>query len=184
VAVTLGAPTVLDELLPAFDHRTMHGRPVAAPIDRVADALRTTPLAEARLARALFAARTLGRSLRRSSGLIADLGDGEDGFVRIADQPHEIVVGFAGRPWPGGDHEGMPRTADDWRAFVPTDSVKVAMSLRCATADYGTLLLTETRIACGPLAREPFERYWLLVRLGSGVVRQSLLRAIAREALR
>ncbi len=177
------SPTLLDELIPRFDHRTMHGYPVRAEIDRVVAAIRTTDLAEARLARALFAVRTGGRSLRRPAGTIGEAGDGEAGFVPIASADREVVVGFAGRPWPGG---GSPLELDAsaWRAYEPVDCVKVALSVRCAPAAYGTLLVTETRIAVGSQARRAFRRYWWIVRPGSDLVRGSLLRAIARRAER
>jgi hypothetical protein len=175
------SPTLLDTLLPRFDHRTIQGRPVNAPLDVVARAIRETPLDDARLARALLAVRTLGRSLRRPPAPIAELGDGEAGFVPLGSAAHEIVLGFAGRPWPRGG-PALRLDADGWRELVPSDVVKVAFSVRCTTAVYGTLLITETRIACGPRARTPFGRYWLLVRPGSDLVRGSLLRAIARRA--
>ena len=35
MAVTPDAPTLLDRLLPSYDHRTMHGRGVDAPVERV-----------------------------------------------------------------------------------------------------------------------------------------------------
>jgi hypothetical protein len=182
VAVIPDASTTLDVLLPEYEYRTLQGRAVHAPLDRVAAAIRSTSIGEARIAQTLFAIRSGGRSLRRRERLIADVGDGEDGFVRIADLPYEVVAGFAGRPWPGGDQTGMPETAEAWRALVPVDTVKVAMSIRCLEADYGTLLVTETRIQCGAQALEPFGRYWILIRAGSALVRHSLLRAIAREA--
>jgi hypothetical protein len=184
VAVIPDATTTLDVLLPDFQYRTLHGRAVEASLDRVASAMRTTPLADAHVAQALYAVRTAGRSLRKRRRLIADAGDGEDGFLRIADLPYEVVAGFAGRPWPGGDQDGMPATAEEWRAFQPVDAVKVALSIRCLQADYGTLLITETRIQCGQQALQPFGRYWLIIRAGSTLVRHSLLRAIAREAER
>jgi hypothetical protein len=62
------------------------------------------------------------------------------------------------------------------------DAVKVAVSIRCAEASYGTLLITETRIIVGPLAASRFNPYWRLVRPASNLVRASLLRAIARHA--
>ena len=176
------SPTLLDTLLPRYDHRTMQGRPVKSPLATVMAAIRETPLDDAKLARTLMAARTLGRSLRRERLTIADMGDGATGFVPVDASPAEIVVGFAGRPWPGG--EAMDIDADEWRALEPNDCVKVGMSVRATTASYGTLLITETRILCGPLARKPFDRYWLLVRPGSDIVRGSLLRAIARQAER
>jgi hypothetical protein len=177
------APTLLDTLMPRFDHRTIHGRPVQASVEQVAAAIRETPLDDARLARALLAVRTLGRSLRRDSAPIADLGDGEAGFVRVGEGACEIVLGFAGRPWPRGG-SSLKLDAQGWRDLVPDDVVKVGLSLRCTNAVYGTLLITETRIVCGPKARTPFDRYWLLVRPGSDLVRGSLLRAVARRAER
>src|SRR5262249_17752960 len=175
------SPTLLDTLLPRFDHRTIHGRPVDAPLDVVARAIRETPLDDARLARALLAVRTFGRSWRRRSAPIAELGDGEAGFIPRGDTANEVVLGFAGRPWPRGG-PALPLDAQGWRDLVPTDVVKVGFSVRCTTAVYGTLLITETRIVCGPRARTTFDRYWLVIRPGSDLVRGSLLRAIARQA--
>jgi hypothetical protein len=175
------APTLLDTQLPRFDHRTIQGRPVSAPLDAVAAAIRETPFEDAHLARALLAVRTLGRSLRRSSAPISELGDGEAGFVRVAESASEVVLGFAGCPWPRGG-PALKLDAQAWRDLQPRDCVKVALSLRCATAVYGTLLITETRIVCGPQARKAFGRYWLAIRPGSDLVRGSLLRAVARRA--
>jgi hypothetical protein len=177
------SPTLLDTLLPRFDHRTIHGRPVKASIDAVAEAIRETPLDEARLARTLLAVRTFGRSLRRDPAPISERGDGEAGFVRIGESATEVVLGFAGRPWPRGG-SSLQLDAAGWRDLVPKDVVKVAFSLRCTNAVYGTLLITETRIVCGPQARTAFDRYWLVIRPGSDLVRGSLLRAIARRAER
>jgi hypothetical protein len=176
------SPTLLDTLLPRYDHRTMQGRPVNASLDAVVAAIRETPLDDAKLARTLMAVRTLGRSLHRGRVKIADLGDGEAGFVPIGAAPAEIVVGFAGRPWPGG--ETMQLDAQEWKDLEPVDCVKVAMSVRATTASYGTLLITETRILSGPQVKTNFDRYWLIIRPGSDLVRASLLRAIARHAER
>jgi hypothetical protein len=182
VAAPPSLPTLLDELMPLHDHATMHGRAVAAPVATVARAIESTTLDEARVARLLLGVRTLGRSLRGPSIAISEAGDGEHGFLQVGRSASEVVVGFAGRPWPGGEPLEPFADAAAWRAFVPTDSVKVAMSVRCGTASYGTLLLTETRILCGPMAGQAFGRYWRIVRPGSDLVRRSLLRAIARTA--
>ncbi|MEA2479582.1 MAG: hypothetical protein QOJ07_1504 [Thermoleophilaceae bacterium] len=176
------SPTLLDTLLPRYDHRTMQGRAVKAPLEAVVAAIRETPLDDAKLARTLLAVRTLGRSLHRRRARIADTGDGETGFVPVGAAPAEVVVGFAGRPWPGG--ATLHLDAVEWKQLEPVDCVKVGMSVRATTASYGTLLITETRIVCGPQAKEAFDRYWLIVRPGSDLVRGSLLRAIARHAER
>ncbi len=148
----------------------------------VARAIETTPVDDARVARVLLGARTLGRSFREPAGPISELGDGAPGFLQIGRSATEIVVGFVGRPWPGGDPVDAVADAAGWRSFAATDAVKVALSIRCGAAAYGTLLVIETRIACGRDAAQPFERYWRLVRPGSDLVRRSLLRAIARQA--
>jgi hypothetical protein len=175
--------TLLDELLPRYDHRTAQGRPVRASVDAVTRAIRETDLHEAKLARTLLGIRTLGSSIRRG-GRIADRGDGAPGFVPIGEGPHEVVIGFVGQPWPGGMFEAQIEDRAGFVAHEPTSSVKVAMSVRCDAAVYGTLLVTETRILVGPLARQPFSRYWRLIRPGSDLVHGSLLRAIARRAQR
>jgi hypothetical protein len=173
--------TLLDELLPRYDHRTAQGRPVRASVETVARAIRETDLREAKLARTLLGVRTLGSSLR-GGGRIAELGDGAPGFVPLAETPNEVVIGFVGQPWPGGTFDAEIEDRAGFVAHEPTSSVKVAMSVRCDAAVYGTLLVTETRILVGPLARRPFSRYWRLIRPGSDLVRGSLLRAIARRA--
>ena len=152
-----------------------------ASVDEVARAIRATDLHEAKLARTLLGIRTLGSSIRRG-GRIAQIGDGAPGFVPLGEGPHEVVIGFVGQPWPGGTFDAEIEDRAGFVAHEPTSSVKVAMSVRCDAAAYGTLLVTETRILAGPLARRPFARYWRLVRPGSDLVRGSLLRAIARRA--
>ncbi len=47
----------------------------------------------------------------------------------------------------------MHLDAQGGRDLEPGDAVKVAMSVRAAIAPYGTLLITETRILCGPQAK-------------------------------
>ena len=173
--------TLLDGIVPAWTDRTVHGRAVRASAERVAEAMRETSLDEAGLASVLVAVRTRGRS--RGHGLpFAQTGDFETGFVKLAETDDELCFGFIGRPWPGGAPERAPADAAAFAAAEALDAVKVAISLRCAPAEYGTLLLTETRIVVGPLAERPFGAYWTMVKPFSGLVRSSILRAIARHA--
>ena len=175
--------TLLDGIVPEWTDRTVHGVDVRASVDRVAEAMRETSLDEAGIASLLVAARTRGRS--RGHGLpFAQTGDFETGFVKLAESEHELCFGFIGRPWPGGAPERAPADAEAFAAAEALDAVKVAISLRCDAAAYGSLLLTETRIVVGPLAERPFGTYWSLVRPFSGLVRSSILRAIARRAER
>ena len=173
--------TLLDGIVPTWTDRTVHGRAVAASPERVAEAMRDTTLDDAGIASLLVALRTGGRS--RGHGLpLVQTGDFESGFVKLGESASEVCFGFIGRPWPGGAPERAPADAAAFAGAEALDAVKVAISIRCAPADYGTLLLTETRIVVGPLAERPFGLYWRLVKPGSNLVRTSILRAIARRA--
>ena len=174
-------PTLLDELVPVWTDRTVQGMAVNASSERVAESIRETSLNDARIASLLVAARTAGASLGQHRPFV-ETGDFEPGFVRLGDSDSEVCLGFIGRPWPGGAPGPEVRDVADFCDSEAYDLVKVAVSIRCAPADYGTLLVTETRIVVGPLARRHFGLYWRLVKPGSSLVRRSLLRAIARRA--
>jgi hypothetical protein len=48
----------------------------------------------------------------------------------------------------------------------------------------GTRLSTETRVlGTDRLAKLQFQPYWLLIRIGSGLIRHDILRAVRAEAL-
>jgi hypothetical protein len=177
------APTMLDELLPAWDHRTMHGHATSASLEAAVRAVHEVTLGEARMARTLVAMRTLGRArgerLRRPWMTI---GEGDQPFVPLGATEREVALGFVGRPWPGGGAASALADRAAFEAHQPTDDVKVAMSVRAQTAEYGTLLVAETRIQVGREAAGSFGAYWRVIRFGSGLVRSSLLRAIARRA--
>jgi hypothetical protein len=183
-AAPTATPTLLDTIAARYDERTVAGRPVTASVERVAAAIRATPLEEAKMARLLIGARSVGRGAPSGSAMIADVGDGGQGMIRLGDTATEVVVGFVGRPWPGAAPMEAILDADGWKAFEPSDAVKAAMSIRCGATAYGTLLVAETRIVIGPLAAQAFHRYWRLIRPGAALVHASLLRAISRRASR
>jgi hypothetical protein len=175
--------TLLDDLVPTWSDRLVRGIAVDASPDRVAEAIRETSLDDARIASLLVAARTRGASLGLRRPFV-ETGDYEPGFVRLGEDEHEVCIGFVGRPWPGGAPAAPVADADAFARLEALDVVKVAVSIRCGPAAYGTLLVTETRIVVGPLAERPFGLYWRVVRPASELVRGSLLRAIARRAER
>ncbi len=177
-----GHHTLLTDLMPRYDRRTVHGRAVAATVERTADAMRSTPLSSASLARVLLAIRTRGASWGTELPSLHEIDrDPELPFTLIAETPFEVVIGFVGRPWPrGGPAKKVDREA--FRTYEVTNDVRVGMSIRCSGASYGSLLVTETRIEVGPAARRQFGRYWRVVAPASGLVRSSFLGAIARHA--
>lgn len=175
----------LDDFIAQFDVNEVHQTSISVPPSLALAAAKAATPAEMPLVRALFALRSLPALLTRGRGLPADKGRPlaeqmlEFGFVTLADEEDELVLGFVGQPWKlsGGS---MPRlTANEWRAFDEPGHVKAVMNFRAA----GGVLETETRIkATDPVSRKRFARYWRLIRPGSGLIRRSWLRAAKRRA--
>jgi hypothetical protein len=179
---------LIDEFMPEWDFNEVHRTRVAAPpAGALAAAKEATP-GEMPLVRALFALRSVPALVTRGRGLPAATGRSlaeqmlEFGFVPLADDRDEVVLGFVGQPWrlSGGS---MPRlgSADEWRAFDRPGYVKAVMNFRA----HGGLLETETRIrATDAASRRRFARYWRVIRPGSGLIRRAWLRAAKRRAER
>jgi hypothetical protein len=176
--------TLLSELLPEYDFAEVHRVRVADPARALAGAMEATPR-EMPLVRMLFALRSGPAQLKRGRGLPRDRARSlaeqmiDFGFVPLAEDEHEIVVGFVGQPWKltGGE---MPRllTADAWRAFDEPGFVKAVMNFRVD----GNVLSTETRVlATDARTRRKFRPYWLVIRPWSGLIRRSWLRAAKRR---
>ena len=174
----------LDQLLPSYEFHEVHRTPVAAAPGEALAAVRAVTPWQTPLVPLLFAVRSLPAGITGRAGLPADrsrpLFDQmvEFGFVVLAEEDDELVLGFVGQPWKlsGGS---MPKigSAAAWTAFDEPGYVKAAIGFR---AD-GTTLSTETRIhATDPDTRRRFARYWRLIRPASGLVRRSWLRAARR----
>jgi hypothetical protein len=179
---------MLDAILPEYDFVERHRVGTAASPDACLAGVKEATPAEMPLVRALFALRSLPALISRGRGLPSAKGRPladqmvEFGFVPLADDQDEIVLGFVGQPWQlsGGS---MPRlgSGEEWRAFSEPGYVKAAMNFRATPG----MLATETRIhATDPGSRRRFARYWRLIRPGSGLIRRSWLRAAKRRAER
>src|SRR5262249_41513191 len=144
---------------------------IAAPPERVWDALRRHDVWSSPLSRVLFVLRGYGgRAVRASAGNFPERLE-RFGFVRLSETPGgELVFGVAGRFWrPDGD---LRRFADarEFLAFAEEGCVKGAWSLRVESAGEGdggsrlTRLSTETRVqAFGESARRKFRIYWSVI---------------------
>jgi hypothetical protein len=175
--------TLLSELLPEYDFAERHT--VAVPDVRLAlAAAKDATPGEMPLVRMLFALRSAPALVTRGRGLPRDRTRSlaeqmiKFGFVLLAEDEHEIVLGFIGQPWKltGGT---MPRVpADEWRAFAEPGYVKAVMNFRAE----GGELSTETRVlVTDAKSRRKFRRYWLVIRPFSGLIRRSWLRAAKRR---
>jgi hypothetical protein len=186
-------PTVLDDLAPEYDVRSQHSIWVAAPPAVVYQAARDADLGRPWLVRTLMAVRAapavLASVLRgrrpaavRGKGLRSV---GAAGFTLIGEKPgKEFVLGLMGRFWtPTGDL--VAATADQLRSPPPAGLVQAFWSFRVVPSGEGARLTTETRVRCAdPATKRRFRRYWLAIRLGSGIIRGSMLRQIRASAER
>jgi hypothetical protein len=170
----------LDDFLPEYEFSERHRVAIAAPPERIDDALRSVSLAEIPGARALWFVRRLGRPY---GGVHRPFVAGALPRAVVLDdvRGEGIVLGLTGQFWRlrGGDREPRPETAESFAAYDRPDSCKAVIDFRVGPA----LLSTETRVHVpDSVARRKFRRYWLLIRPFSGLMRVLLLRAARRRA--
>jgi hypothetical protein len=103
------------------------------------------------------------------------------GFVRLGERPgEELVVGAIGRFWSPTGNRPLP--TPDFAGFSEPGYAKAAMNFTVTRDGDGSRITTETRVAgTDAAASRKFRRYWLLIRLGSGAIRRSWLKAIRRR---
>jgi len=160
---------------------------VAAPSERVWEAILAADLGASPLASTLLALRGFGGRLRRSPRATFPERLERFGFTKLCEVTgRELVFGLAGRFWrPSG---GLRPIADApaFDEFAEEGCVKAAWNLSVrGTAVGSTEISTETRIVFfGEDARRKFRAYWALVGPFSGLTRRALLRDVARRAER
>jgi hypothetical protein len=173
--------SLLDELVPAYDVASRHRIWVAADPARIYQAARHPDLSRPWLVRLLMGLRTgpawLATRFRGHRSSVA--------FMVLAEAPgQELVLGIMGRFWTvtGGL---VTASAAQLREPPPAGLAQGFWNFHVEPCGNGTTLTTETRVRCGdPATRRRFKRYWRLIRLGSGLIRGSLLRHIRQRAER
>jgi hypothetical protein len=184
----------LDEFAPSWQFGEVHTRRIAAPPERVFEALRLVRADEIALFRTLTWIRRGGRELPPS---ILNAGQRESlidvalrgGFVLLAeDPPREIVLGTLIAAPPeliaGMDPERRVLTPDVFRRELPPGFVLASMNFLVEDdAAGGSRVSTETRVyANSPAARRRFAAYWRAIYPGSALIRRMWLRAIDQRA--
>jgi hypothetical protein len=173
--------SALDRLLLGYQFVERHTVLVRASRQEVWRALHEVTAGEMALTRILFGVRTLpariagGRRATPASPWLQSLL--RSGFKVMAETPEqELVLGTSGRFW---ELRARPRPQPD-----PGGAV-AAMDFRLKDKQGGTLLTTETRVAVEDrAARRRFAFYWIVIRIGSGLIRRDLLHAVRRRAER
>lgn len=184
---TAGA-TRIDQFAPVWQFHEVHRLRVAAPPERVFEAIMKVGADEIRLFHALTWLRRAGRPAppsmlnAGSTEAILDVAT-RSGFVRLAnDPPHEIVIGTVVIA-PAGTR-GRP-TPDVFQRTLPPGFALVSMNFRVSPDGPGaSIVSTETRVfANNAAARRRFAIYWRVIYPGSAIIRRMWLRAIERRAL-
>jgi hypothetical protein len=184
----------LDAHLAEHAHRELHERTVAAPPEKVWRAMNEVTATELAVTRPLMALRGLPARLHGSGDTLAAAPATPfvERFMRRgwgvlgARAPELFAAGAIGQPWRLRGGLSVPVTSPaQFAAFGQAGYVRMAMSFELAPAGAGTRLRTETRVQPTDAASaRAFARYWVAIRLPSGLIRRDLLRAIARRAER
>ena len=185
-------PTLLDDVFPIYDISSRHTISIAAPPGEVYTAARRADLGAPRLVKTLMFLRTIpalfATAFRQHSPELHRTNQRRVGrlpFTVLAEVPgDEFVLGIMGRFWtPSGGV--VAATADDFGRPPRAGLAQAAWNFRVTPSGNGTILSTETRVRCSDEdTRRRFGRYWTVVRLGSGLIRNSMLRHIRSEAER
>jgi hypothetical protein len=180
----------LDRHLPVYRHREVHELAVAADPEEVMRAIRELKGRDVVLARPLFALRSLPTWLLRrpvrtsypDQRVVDVILKG--GFTLLDEGPLEMAFGVIGCFWQLSASTVPLAGPADFAAFDRDGYAKGIMNFTVELLGPGqTRLRTETRVL--PLGREAarkFQRYWLFVRPGSGLIRWIWLAAIKRRA--
>ena len=179
--------TRLDDFMPGWQFNEHHELAIAAPPERVFDAIRRVRADEISLFRLLTWIRRGGRSLSPgilNAGVDKPLLDvaTATSFVWLADDPpRELVVGTVIAAPPGTRGRLTPEV---FTKTLPPGFVLATMNFVVAPDGRGgSNVMTETRVfANSSRVKRAFAAYWRLIYPGSAIIRRMWLRAIERRA--
>jgi hypothetical protein len=178
--------TRLDEFAPAWQFNERHTIAIGAPPETVFKAIKQVRADEILFFGTLTWIRRGGQTLPPAvvnavsrESVIDLLLDG--GFVRLGDDPREIVVGtlIAAPPGTRGT-----LTSEVFQKSLPPGFVLAVMNFLVTPDGPGrSLVSTETRVfANSPSVRRQFAVYWRLIYPGSAISRRMWLRAVRQRA--
>lgn len=181
---------LLDDVMPCFDFSERHEIHIQAGVEEIWHALHELSVDEVKLFRTFIALRYLPARLIGGSPLqLANAAVILDEFIRAGfvhlgeHRPSEFVIGAVGKFWRiTSAIEGLS-SEDDFRHFAKAGYAKTAVNFTLEVDGNFCVARTETRVQTfGPLAKARFGAYWVPVRLGGGLLRRTLLRALKRRA--
>jgi hypothetical protein len=183
--------TSLDRLIPSPRIREIDVVDLAAPPDRVWEHVRHGDLARSRIARVLFAARTLLTRARMEDRAPVAIrlnsmksSPERPGFqILVDDPPREVAVAAIGKVWRVDIPFVHVASADEYAAFADKGFIKVAWAIRVSPPhEVATHVECEVRVdATDDESWRKFRRYFHVIGPWSRFIRRAALRALARE---
>jgi hypothetical protein len=177
---------LIDDFMPVYDVSERHHTLVQASAADTYDAVRRVDLARSKLVRTLFAARGIPLLIKHKRPVTRTLTFDDivrGGFLWLAEDPGEIVLGVIGAFWrPKG---GVRRIGPgEFAAFDEPGLAKAAWNFRLiADGDERTFVTTETRVrVADEPSRKKFLLYWAAIGPFSGIVRKQALSLIKTDA--
>ena len=171
------------DFIPRHDVASRHEILVAAPAERVWQALHRVDFGRSRLVGLLLAFRGMRPPWGRRRPLRLD-DFLRSGFLPLDEHPgRRRVLGIAGRFWtPRGDVRRL--TPAEFARFEDPGYARAVWTFEIEdVAPAVSRLVTQTRVVCnGNRAKRLFRAYWLIVGPFSGFLRREMLRAIRTDA--
>lgn len=176
----------IDSFLAVYDVRSSHAIEVDAAPDVTYRAVRELDLGRSLPIMALLALRAVPHFLTgkaRPSRSITLETVLEAGFTILYEwPPEEFVMGAVGKFW-RPDSGLVPIASDGFRSFDEPGYAKAVVSFTVDEHGHGSLLATETRVACiDATARRKFSLYWRAIGPFSGLIRRLMLDQVRRAA--
>jgi hypothetical protein len=177
--------SLLDQYLPVYQFAERHSIVVDGAAGAVLDAVEAFDPSNDRISSGMTVARELpGRWLTKLgfAGTSRPIAFGKRDFIPLErDGDREMAAGLVGRFW-RLDYGLVPLPdAAAFLAFAAPGTAKLVIGFLAEPQDDRTRLVTETRVYC-PDRRSLvlFTPYWLVIRLGSGLIRRRFLHALQR----
>lgn len=167
---------ILNRIFPEYDFSEHHQLWISAKPEKVYQTFKRLDFGESWVLKILFFLRGI-----RSGELLQKM------FVTLIDHsPDAFVQGLIGKPWTFTG-KLVKFEPSQFFEFNPPNTAKMIWGFFFIAQDGGCLVITETRIKCSDVSsKKKFQRYWLLIRPLSGLVRILILRLLRKkiEALR
>jgi hypothetical protein len=177
--------SLLDRYLPVYQFSERHSVVVDGSAGAVLDAVEAFDPSGDRVSRRMTLARELpGRWLTKLglAGTSRPAAFSKRDFIPLdRDGDREMAAGLVGRFW-RLDYGLVPLPdAAAFLAFAAPGTAKLVIGFLAEPQGDQTRLVTETRVYC-PDRRSKllFTPYWLVIRLGSGLIRRRFLQAVKR----